>query len=479
MKKILSILCLLSLVLPLAACGEKQAEAYPDAHILSLSGHEATLDGKAAEAFDYVWCIDPSVSHDEDEDAPAEYHEGEKPATDDAVFIDSDLPYFPSLPEDSFRLIKYDGEQEWAACYSDGVHDDYIFATLPHLGSELPSDMMHTAEEAAENRVLHIQAAGTYRLTGEWKGQILVDLGKDAADDPEAKVTLILNGADITCSVAPAIVFRNVYECDGDWAERTEYSPEVDSTEAGAVVILAKGSTNTVSGTNIFRMLKPIYKDEDATDAVKVQKKLRKLDGAFYSYVTMNIEGEGALTVNAGFEGIDSELHLSFLGGDITVNSGDDGINVNEDHVSVVRFLGGKVTLNPAEGAEGDGVDSNGYIYINGGELAVNGVVPPDNALDSEDGILYQKGKVFVDGKEQTLEPGQTVKEVGGGMGGRPGETVAPPPGMAEIPPQPADQPMGNFDLDDFKEKVAGLDEDATIDDVLAILGMGAPTPQK
>ena len=42
---------------------------------------------------------------------------------------------------------------------------------------------------------------------------------------------------------------------------------------------------------------------------------------AFYSYVTMNINAEpentGKLTVDSGFEGLDSELHLALNGGNI------------------------------------------------------------------------------------------------------------------------------------------------------------------
>ena len=75
------------------------------------------------------------------------------------------------------------------------------------------SDDAHTAKEAAEHTVLHIAKPGVYSISGTLsKGQIAVDLGKDALDDPDAVVTLVLNGADITCEVAPAIIFYSVYE---------------------------------------------------------------------------------------------------------------------------------------------------------------------------------------------------------------------------------------------------------------------------
>ena len=64
----------------------------------------------------------------------------------------------------------------------------------------------HTAEEAEAHTVVHITQPGTYALSGTLSaGQIAVDLGEDAEDDPAAVVTLILNGVDITCTVAPAV----------------------------------------------------------------------------------------------------------------------------------------------------------------------------------------------------------------------------------------------------------------------------------
>ena len=450
--------------------GSSDAEkTYEGAHIISLSGNTATLDGEEIEIFDYTWHCDPSVSHDEVKDAPAEYYTGTKPDTTAAAYIDRELYYFPQLPESGFTRVNYDGETEWAYYYTDGEHDDYIFATLPNLGNSLPADMMHTEEEAAENKVLHITRPGTYVLEGTWKGQIKIDLGDtdETFTDENAKVTVILNGVDINCSVAPGIVFYSAYECDNTWEDQESWSADVDTSDAGVTVVIADGTDNTVTGTNVFRMLKTKYKDEESDEAVKTQKKLRKTDAAFYSYVTMNIEGEeensGTLTVNSGFEGIDSELHLSINGGNITVNSQDDGMNVNEDDVSVLSFNGGNVTLNAAQGAEGDGVDSNGYIVVNGGNVSVNGVVTPDNALDSESGIYYYSGNIEIDGQLQSYTEGSVFRETGA-MGGK---GFGDRGGMQDF-----GMMFQDFDMKEFKEKVAELDDDATFEDILEILGI-------
>ncbi len=458
------------LIAGMAGCSKKEAPKteeikYKDAKIIELNKSSAKLGGKEIESFDYMWHCDPSKSHDDVEDAPAEYYTGTKPQTDAAAYIDSELYYYPELPQDGFKKVRYDGEYEWAYYYNDGEHDDFIFATLPVLGTQFPSEMMHSPEEAAENKVLHITKAGTYVLRGIWNGQINIDLGgeDDAFSDENAKVTLILSGADINCTAAPGIIFTDAYECDNKWEDADEHTADADLSDAGVNVIVADGTENSVSGCNVFRMLKTKYKDEDSKDEIKLQKKMRKTDGAFYSCMSMTINGEdentGKLKVTSGFEGIDSELHLAFNGGNITVDSQDDGINVNEDNVSVVFFNGGNVTLNPAQGAEGDGVDSNGFVVINGGTLSVNGVTAPDSAIDSEDGIHYNAGKVIIDGKEQSYTAGSVFNETGR-TGGE----------MSQGGFMPGSE---DFDIKEFKEKVAALDDEATFEDVMKILGAG------
>lgn len=221
---------------------------------------------------------------------------------------------------------------------------------------------MHTAEEAQAHTVVNITAPGAYRLSGKLSaGQIRIDLGEDAASDPDAVVELILDSADITCTVAPAILFRNVYECDGGW--NTENAqPTVDTADAGANLILAENSRSTVSGSYVAK----IYKDAEG------EKKLWKQDGAVYSYMSMNVYGPGTLGITAENEGLNSELHLTINGGDIAIRSQDDGINTNEDGVSVTTVNGGTVvaSANPASDA---GLDSDMGSFINGGTVVALG----------------------------------------------------------------------------------------------------------
>ena len=241
----------------------------------------------------------------------------------------------------------------------------------------------HSKEEADAHVVVNITAPGAYRITGELPaGQIRIDLGEDARDNPNAVVELILDNARISCTVAPAIVFQNVYECDGD-RNTDNATPNVDTAKAGANLILV--GDNSVNGSHVAK----IFKDK------KGEKKLWKQDAAIYSYMSMNIHGPGTLLLTADNEGLGTELHLTIQGGHITVRSGNDGINTNEDGVSVTTVNGGNLTILAGLGAEGDGIDSNGYLVINGGTVISAAHPASDAGLDSDLGSFIHGGTVL------------------------------------------------------------------------------------
>ena len=291
--------------------------------------------------------------------------------------------------------IKVDGEDisldEGERVYL--AHDVVYYEDRDEYDSGNPygegtDDERHSAEDATAVSVVHITQAGTYRLAGSISaGQVWVDLGEDAADDANAQVRLVFDNLDITCEVAPAVVFRRVYECDGDWSADAA-SATVDTSDAGAVVVIADGSVNNVTGSHVAR----IYKDNEE------QKKLWKIDGAFYSFMSMNIEGEqdgtGVLNITADNEGLDSELHLTLNGGNVSIASQDDGINTNEDGVSVTTINGGTLHIVAGLGDEGDGIDSNGFLVINDGTVISMANPRSDSGLDSDMGSYINGGTV-------------------------------------------------------------------------------------
>lgn len=262
----------------------------------------------------------------------------------------------------------------------------------------------HSPDEAAAHTVVHITKPGVYSLHGELShGQIAVDLGDGAKKDPDAVVTLVLNGVDITCEVAPAVIFYNVYECGTD--DPGKASKDVDTSAAGANVIIADGTVNTVKGAYVERIYKPesVILSDDHTE-IKDADKLHKYDGAFYSKRSMNIfggkENTGILNIKAENESLDSEMHLTINGGDIRIESGNDGINTNEDGISVTSINGGKLTIKvTGETGEGDGIDSNGWLVINGGTVVAAACAnSADAGIDSDMGIHINAGTVIATG---------------------------------------------------------------------------------
>ena len=259
-------------------------------------------------------------------------------------------------------------------------------------------DDSHSLEEAARHTVVTIAKPGNYEVSGRIsQGQIFIDLGEEAEDDPGAVVNLILNNAEITCTVAPSIVVYNAYECGSD--KKKDATPDVDTSNAGFNLILAKDSNNMINGSYVAR----IYEDGTTKEDIKNDKakKKYKFDGAIESFVSFNIRsGEnGKLLVNAEKEGISGHLHLTIDSGDIEINAANDSINTNENGVSVLTINGGSVICNSGFGKDGDGLDSNGYLVINGGYVfACANPDSMDSGLDSDEGIYINGGIVFGNG---------------------------------------------------------------------------------
>ena len=297
-------------------------------------------------------------------------------------------PVQSGINPDGIAIRLSDESVEFPADSGISIANDIIYYEEGHDASygEGERGDAHSAEEAAAHTVVHINAPGTYVISGKLElGQIAVDLGEDAKKDPGAVVTLILDGIDITCTVAPAIIFYSVYEC----SDKDNPTANVDTSAAGANVILPEGSVNYVNGSHVAKIYKP-----------GTEKKLHKYDAAFYSKMSMNVGGEGFLMITADNEGLDSELHLTINGGQIYIKSGNDGINTNEDGVSVTTINGGTLRIDvTGSTGEGDGIDSNGWLVINGGNVFAYACGSSmDSGIDSDMGILIHGGTVVATG---------------------------------------------------------------------------------
>jgi hypothetical protein len=200
--------------------------------------------------------------------------------------------------------------------------------------------------------IITITGAGVYNLSGTLDdGQIRVD-----AEDT-AKVTLVLDGVNITYSISSPIHVVN--------AEKV-------------ILTLADGTENILTDGSTYVL-------EDPTNA--------EPNAAIFSKDDLTINGRGSLTVHANhLNGILSKDNLKIIGGTITVTAVNDGIRGRNS----IAIKDGIISIN----AGGDGMQSNndeetgkGYISIEGGTIVI---VAGLDGIQAETSLLLSAGDITI-----------------------------------------------------------------------------------
>lgn len=198
----------------------------------------------------------------------------------------------------------------------------------------------------AEGTNVIISKEGTYILSGSLEdGQIRV------AADKTAKVQLVLNGVDITC---------------------TTDSPLYVETADGVVLTLASESENK-------------FTDRDAYTG----------DGnaCIYSKEDLAINGTGTLIVNGNFNnGIGSKNDLEIISGNIKVTALKNGLKGN-DSVSVYTGTIDITAGKDAVKSDNEIDEGKGFVYIENADLTVNA---QDDGIQAISAISYQGGTYTV-----------------------------------------------------------------------------------
>lgn len=205
-----------------------------------------------------------------------------------------------------------------------------------------------------------IEEGGEYDIEGSFSHSILVDSSN--------KVILNLNNVTINSDITAAIGNKGTGE---------------------VVINLVEETTN-------------ILKDNGSSE----------LDGCIYSSGKLTIEGNGKLEVYGNQEegeGIaTTDADITINGGNIYIESADDGINAGGDNGGVITINGGNITVK----ANGDGIDSNKDLIINDGIVYTMGSsVGGDAGIDTDGKFEINGGEIIALGSDMLQKPDNDSKQ--------------------------------------------------------------------
>lgn len=173
-----------------------------------------------------------------------------------------------------------------------------------------------------------ITKAGTYKFSGTFTGQIIVNAGDSD------KVQLVLDNASITKEGSAALYIINADK---------------------VFITTVKGTENTLSSTGEFAS------SDDATN----------VDGAIFSKSDITFNGSGTLNVKCESKhGIVTKDDLKITGGTYNITSASQGLSGKDS----VRIAGGNITVTSGtDGIHSENTDDTekGYVYISGGTLNI------------------------------------------------------------------------------------------------------------
>ena len=196
-----------------------------------------------------------------------------------------------------------------------------------------------------------ITKAGTYRLSGTFTGQIIVNAGDSD------KVQLVLDNASVTKEGSAALYIINADK---------------------VFVTTVKGTENTLSSTGEF----------DASDDET------NVDGAICSKSDITFNGSGTLNVKCESKhGIVTKDDLKITGGTYNITSASQGLSGKDS----VRIAGGNITVTSGtDGIHSKNTDDTekGYVYISGGTLNITSgkdCIDASGTVDIKDGAFTFK----------------------------------------------------------------------------------------
>ena len=240
---------------------------------------------------------------------------------------------------------------------------------------------------------------GTYIVSGTLKdGQIIVD----APDD--AKVQIVLDGADITCGTSAAILVKSankVFVTAAEGSENTltvsgEYTGGAANEDAGKAADKAAEDSDTSAAEEST--------DSAAEDSAADDSDLSGVDAVIWSKCDLTINGAGSLTIKADYgHGIAAKDDLVLAGLDLTVKAEDKAINANDS----VRVASGNYILKSGDdGIHAEDEDKGtGFVYIADGKIRIKS---GDDGIHANTDLIVDGGTLNVKKCKEGLE-GNTI----------------------------------------------------------------------
>lgn len=266
----------------------------------------------------------------------------------------------------------------------------------------------------ADGETVNITEEGVYVVSGIAKDcTIKIDAGK------EAKVQLVLDGAEITNSDFPAIYVVNAdkvfvttadgtenklsvtgaFKADGETnTDAVIYSKDDITFNGKGTLTVSSAQGNGISGKDDVKFTGGTYDITSAEDAVEAKDSIAICGGTF--------------TIKSDKDGFHSEDSDDAAKGGLDITGGTFNITAKSDGIqgtSYVRIEDGDITIDSSEGIEA------AYIVINGGTINITASDDGINASSGDKGIQSDFGRFDATGVGIEINGGELTINMGGG----------------------------------------------------------------
>lgn len=295
----------------------------------------------------------------------------------------------------------------------------YDEATATKIALNGNAATITNGEVTQNDNVLTITKAGVYELSGNYNGQIVVNVTNTE------KVKLVLNNATITSSNGPAI---NVVEADKVTITLREGTKNVvaDSasynnaaiTEDLSATIFSKGDLvlNGTGELSVTGNYKNAIQSKDDVVIISGTYTLNAVNDGIKGKDSVQIK-EANVTINTSGDGIVATNTEDATKGYVAIENGTFQINVTNDAIQSVtktEVLGGdfniKTSANTRTGESAKGIKSDGAVNVQGGNMTLSTI---DDALHGAN-VTVSGGTLNISTGDDGLHADSTLTISGG-----------------------------------------------------------------